>query len=242
MLLHLLEVLHSALGKGTERKEQSVLLLKGCTEGEKKRRKLRIQNLSNFLWGKADTTVGPDCVLNERVPWKPKKKALFYLYSWFSLSVFFCLFLCNAGLGFCHFEGNREAKSPHASVVLVVPYMSPCATSKPPRDRRRPGQGAAAFSLPLPQRAPALWSTKGQNEQCWEDWGWRKRGKGTPGLRRGLLSSLPMLFLQGSHIIMHREVVSSCWASLDEAEWWSWLAPFQEIWFPGWCCRAEGGH
>lgn len=43
---------------------------KGC--------KLRIQNMSDFLWGRVDTTVGPGCVLNERVPWKLEKKTLFY--------------------------------------------------------------------------------------------------------------------------------------------------------------------
>lgn len=53
----------------------------------KKIHKLRIQNLSDFLWGKVDTTVGPDCALNEQVPWKLKKEALFYLYSCF-LSLF----------------------------------------------------------------------------------------------------------------------------------------------------------
>lgn len=136
----------------------------------KNRYKLRIQNLSDFLQRKVDTTVGPDCVLNEQIPWKLKKKTLFYLYLWFFLSVFYCLFLCNAGLGFCHFEGNGEARSPHPIVLLVVPCVSPCATSKPPRGRRGSGQGAAAFSLmPLPQRAPALLSTKKQNRQCWVD-------------------------------------------------------------------------
>lgn len=119
----------------------------GLHWGRKKRHKLRIQNLSDFLWGKADMTVGPDCVLNEQVHESSrKKKALFYLYSVFPLC-----FLPPVLMQFWVGVLSLWVHQCGVGGALRVPL---CHSQAPKGWKRTRVRRCCLCLMPLPQRAP----------------------------------------------------------------------------------------